>query len=173
MTNYLEILRLNSLGISKSAIAESLGCSRTTVITTISRAEELDMRYPFSDDVTNTTLKNTLFPSSTPVVQYEMPDYDLVYKEMQRPGVTLNLLWIEYCERCAANGKLSYKSTQFNKYYRDYLHKRNATMHIEHKPGEIMQVDWAGDTASLTNTVDGSSIPIYIFVATLAYSGYS
>ena len=52
MTNYLEILRLNSLGISKSAIAESLGCSRTTVITTISRAEELDMRYPFSDDVT-------------------------------------------------------------------------------------------------------------------------
>ena len=30
MTNYLEILRLNSLGISKSAIAESLGCSRTT-----------------------------------------------------------------------------------------------------------------------------------------------
>ena len=30
MTNYLEILRLNSLGISKSAIAESLGRSRTT-----------------------------------------------------------------------------------------------------------------------------------------------
>ena len=27
MTNYLEILRLNSLGISKSAIAESLDCN--------------------------------------------------------------------------------------------------------------------------------------------------
>ena len=46
MTNYLEILRLNSLGISKSVIAESLGYSRTTVITTINRAEELNLHYP-------------------------------------------------------------------------------------------------------------------------------
>ena len=173
MTNYLEILRLKSLGISKSVIAESLGYSRTTVVNTINRAEELGLHYPFSDEVTNTTLKNKFFPGSTSTVQYEMPNYELVYKEMQRPGVTLNLLWIEYCERCATNGKRPYKSTQFNKYYHDYLNKRNATMHIEHKPGEIMQVDWAGDTATLVNTDDGSSIPVYIFVATLAYSGYS
>lgn len=33
-------------------------------------------------------------------------------------------------------------STQFNKYYNDFLVKKNATMHLNHKPGEIMQVDW-------------------------------
>ena len=32
-------------------------------------------------------------------------------------------------------------SMGFNKYYTDYLAKANATMHLNHKPGEIMQVD--------------------------------
>ena len=29
-----------------------------------------------------------------------MPDYASVHKELQRSGVTLNLLWLEYCDRC-------------------------------------------------------------------------
>jgi len=43
--------------------------------------------------------------------------------------------------------------------------KTGATIHLDHKPGEVMQVDWAGDT--------GERIPVYIFVATLPFSGYS
>mgnify|MGYP000238759568 CR=1 FL=1 len=46
-------------------------------------------------------------------------------------------------------------------------------MHLNHKPGEIMQVDRAGDTASVTDTDTGEIIPAYVFVATLPYSGYS
>ena len=67
---------------------------------------------------------------------------------MMKDGVTLNLLWLEYCEQCFSAGETPYQSTQFNKYYNDYLAKSNATMHLKHKPGEIMQVDWAGDTAA-------------------------
>ena len=39
-------------------------------------------------------------------------------------------------------------------------------MHLNHKPGEIMQVDRAGDTASVTDTDTGEIIPAYVFVAT-------
>ena len=46
-------------------------------------------------------------------------------------------------------------------------------MHLNHKPGEIMQVDWAGDTATVTDTDTGEAISAYIFVATLPFSGYS
>lgn len=46
-------------------------------------------------------------------------------------------------------------------------------MHLNHKPGEIMQVDWAGDTASVIDTVTGEIIPVYLFVASLPYSGYA
>ena len=102
-----------------------------------------------------------------------MPDYEWVHREMQKNGVTLSLLWVEYCDQCRAAGEIPYQSTQFNKYYADYLTKVNATMHLNHKPGEVMQVDWAGDTAAVIDTDTGEIIPAYVFVATLPYSGYS
>ena len=94
-------------------------------------------------------------------------------EDMQKSGVTLSLLWVEYCERCRQNGELPYKSTQFNKYYADYVHKTKATMHLEHKPGENLQVDWAGQTAGITDTDTGERLPAYLFVAVLPYSGYA
>lgn len=83
-------------------------------------------------------LSERLFPSSTSKPVYKMPDYASVHKELQRSGVTLNLLWLEYCDQCRAAGEIPYQSTQFNKYYADYLVKVNATMHLNHKPGEVM-----------------------------------
>jgi hypothetical protein len=46
-------------------------------------------------------------------------------------------------------------------------------MHVEHKPGQRMEVDWAGDTASLKDTITGKPIPVYVFVAVLPCSGYA
>jgi len=46
MTKYREILRLWDQGISKSSIAKSCECSRNTVSSVISRAEEAKMRWP-------------------------------------------------------------------------------------------------------------------------------
>ncbi len=39
MTNYREILRLHSLGLNKTEIAASMGCSRNTAASVIRRAE--------------------------------------------------------------------------------------------------------------------------------------
>ena len=102
-----------------------------------------------------------------------MPDYEHVYKELQRDAVTLDLLWREYVEECHQNGELPYQSTQFNKYYNDFFAKKNATMHLNHKPGEIIQFDRAGYTARILDTDTGEAIKVYVFVATLPYSGYS
>jgi len=46
-------------------------------------------------------------------------------------------------------------------------------MHINHKPGELIEVDWAGQTAHIVDTDNGELIKAYIFVASLPYSGYS
>ncbi|MHB1407418.1 MAG: hypothetical protein ACYCV0_17735 [Desulfitobacteriaceae bacterium] len=63
--------------------------------------------------------------------------------------------------------------SQFCRYYRKYANTTKATMRIKRKPGEILEIDWAGDTASITNNVTGESIPVYIFVATLPCSQYT
>ena len=172
-TNYREILRLDSLGLNKTDIASAAQCARNTVSATLARAKACGLQWPLPEGISDKELEEKLFPSTPGKVVYKMPDYAHVHREMQRQGVTLTLLWLEYCDQCKAEGTVPYQSTQFNKYYSDYLNRINATMHLNHKPGEIMQVDWAGDTAAIVDSETGEIIPAYVFVATLPCSAYS
>ena len=149
MTNYREILRLNSLGYNNSEIADACDCSRTTVIATLRQADAVGIRYPLPDSMSDKDLLQALFPSAPAKAVYQMPDYEKAHRDYQAKRVTLNQLWIEYCEACQKSGVLPYQLTQFKKYYREYAVKNSATMHLNHKPGEVLQVDWAGDTASM------------------------
>ena len=172
MTNYREILRLDSIGLNKTEIAASCGCSRNTVASTLKRAAECELSWPLPADMSNQQLAGILYPSVTGKPEYRIPDYEYVYREMQRKGVTLNLLWLEYVEKCRLSGDVPYQSTQFNKYYGEYVDRHSVTMHLNHKPGEIMQVDWAGDTAEVIDNITGEILDVYVFVAVLPYSGY-
>lgn len=173
MTNYKEIIRLHGLGLNKTRIAESCGCAWSTVITALHKAEENGLSWNAVKNLSSEEVTRKLYPATSMGQRYSMPDYEWVHKEMQKSGVTLSLLWVEYCERCRQNGELPYKSTQFNKYYADYVHKTKATMHLEHKPSKNLQVDWAGQTAGITDTDTGERLPAYLFVAVLPYSGYA
>ena len=173
MTNYKEVLRLHGLGINNSQIAAALGCSRTTVIAVLKKAGEKGLTHPKAEKMSNRELGDVLFPSEKGKSVYKMPDYDYIHREMAKSGMTMQLLWFEYCEACTDSGEIPYQLTQFKKYYRDYIIQTKATMHINRRPGELLEVDWAGQTASITNTDTGDTIPAYIFVATLPYSGYS
>lgn len=173
MTSYKEILRLHSLGINNSRIASGCGCSRTTVINVLQRAKDQGLSWQTVAEMSDKELSQRLFPSESAKPEYKMPDYEYIHREMAKSGVTLTLLWLEYCDQCRESGQVPYKSTQFNKYYADYVKSTKATMHIHHKPGEIMEVDWAGQTARIIDTDTGEIIEVYVFVAALPYSGYA
>jgi len=172
MTNYREILRLKSLGLKHSQIAESMGISRQTAITVLRKASEIGLSWQQADELSAKELATLLFPPGSSKPNYQMPDYEYVHREMAKSGVTLNLLWFEYCDKCREVSEIPYQLTQFKKYYRDYVVSTKATMHLNRKPGEIMEVDWAGQTASIIDTDTGEIIDVYIFVAALPYSGY-
>ena len=53
MTNYREILRLDSMGLNKTEIAASCGCSRNTVANTLKRAAECGLSWPLPADMTD------------------------------------------------------------------------------------------------------------------------
>ena len=173
MTNYREILRLNSLGIFKQDIAKTLGCSRNTVANVIKLAEEKGIGRETAAVLSNNELSERLFPGNQSNPVYKIPDWEYIHREMAKSGVTLSLLWAEYCEQCRQSIEIPYKTTQFYKYYSEYVQKTKATMRLSHKPGEIMEVDWAGQTAIIRNTDTGEPIKAYIFVAVLPYSGYT
>ena len=173
MTDYREILRLQSLGFNNSQIAESMCVTRQTVITALQRATVLGLDWHTAEDMSDRDVAVKLLQSVVSKLSYKMPDFEYINREMSRPGVTLQLLWFEYCDKCRDSGEIAYQLTQFKQYYRDWSMKSNATMHINRKPGELLEVDWAGQTAAIVDTDTGTDIEAYIFVAALPYSGYS
>ena len=173
MIRYREILRLHSQGISKTAIARSCECSRNTVARMVQRAEEIGIVWPLDPDFSDAKLQKLLLPQSDLPPLRQVPDYEAIHKELAKSGVTLSLLWNEYCECCRLEKKIPFMYTQFCKYYREYALQTKATLHIDHKPGEKMEVDWAGQTAAIIDTDTGEIIPAYIFVAVLSASGYA
>lgn len=173
MTNYREILRLHNQGLSGRSIASTCECSRNTVALTLKRAREADISWPLPDGLSEADLIKLLFPERNLPSNRKKPDYEYVHKEMSKSGVTLSLLWNEYCEQCRQAQEMPLMYSQFCKHYRDYANVHKATMHINRKPGEQMEVDWAGQTAFLVDSDTGERIPAYIFVATLPSSQYA
>ena len=54
--------------------------------------------------------------------------------------------------------------------YKAYVAARNVTNHLDHKPGQVMEVDWSGPTMRLTDPFTGEVAKACPFVATLPYS---
>jgi len=173
MTKYREILRLHSQGISSRAIAASLECSRNTIRAALARAAEEGIAWPLPDQMTERVLKQALFGKPSPNQKFRMPDFEYIHQELARNGVTLTLLWREYFENCRLESSRPLMYSAFCRQYQEFAAKHKATMHIEHKPGERMEVDWAGDAASLKDNISGKPIPVYVFVAVLPCSGYA
>lgn len=46
-------------------------------------------------------------------------------------------------------------------------------MHINRKPGEQVEVDWAGDPATIIDPDTGEILKAYIFVGVMTYSQYA
>ncbi|MDP2172316.1 MAG: hypothetical protein Q8J62_00910 [Candidatus Cloacimonadaceae bacterium] len=161
MTQYRDILRLHKQGISGRGIAASLSCSRNTVSEVLQAAKALGIEWPLPDAVSDQELEEKLFPAEETESRRKMPDYDHIHKELGKSGVTLSLLWYEYSEGCRLSQTIPYQYTQFCKYYNDYTLKTKATMRIHHKPGEKLEVDWAGQHAVIQNNITGEPIRAY------------
>ena len=102
-----------------------------------------------------------------------MPDYAYIRKELLRNGVSKKLLWTEYMEDCRANGDEPLMYSQFCYHIQQDEQKHRATMHINRKPGEQVEVDWAGEPATVIDPDTDEIIKAYIFVGVMTYSQYA
>lgn len=171
MVDYREILRLHNLGYSQRVITSSVHSSRSTVKEVIDLANALKIEWPLDANVTNSDLELLLYPARAEKNSNRMPiDFPWIHRELAKKGVTMTLLWTEYCEQAYAAGKQPYMSTQFGDLYRKWARISKATMRISRKPGETFEVDWAGATVDIHDSVTGEITPAYLFVGVLSCS---
>lgn len=174
MVNYREILRLRSQDYSQHQIAASTHSSRNTIRDVFQLADAIGLKWPIDDTVTNEAIGKLLYPSrGTSSMVRKEPDYSYIHEELAKKGVNLTLLWTEYCATCHAEGSVPYMYTHFCDKYREWARVTKATMRIKHKPGELMEVDWAGATIPYYDSVNGQQYDAYLFVAVLPCSFYA
>ena len=150
MTNYREILRLLSLGISNRDIAKSVPCSRNTVASVSERAREAGLSWPLPPDLTDRELEKLLYPKLSAASEESdraKPDFEYMRRELQKNGVTKKLLWFEYLERCRQTGEKPLMYSHFC-----YLFQQDEMQH-DPDTGEILKA--------------------FVFIGVLSYSHYA
>ncbi|MGI6766432.1 MAG: IS21 family transposase [Lentihominibacter sp.] len=172
MTNYREILRLTAMGLSQRNIMQSINVAQKTVVKVQHRAREMNLSWPLDESLTNAELGKLMFPKESKQTFKKMPDFDYIRKELLRNGVNKKLLWTEYLEECRQSGEEPLMYSQFCYHIQQDEQKRHATMHIPRKPGEQIEVDWAGDPAHIIDPDTGEIIKAWLFVGVMSYSMY-
>ena len=174
MLQIRRILQLLEQGQSKRKISRSLQSSRHTIYDYVLKIELTGLSLSILSKLSDAKLAALFYSSNSnpqPDQRYEdlKARLDYFHKELSRPGVTKLRLWEEYRQEVADG----YGYSQFCEHLAMYTRKSAATMHFEHKPGERVQVDFAGKSLSYIDSSTGEIISCPVLVCVLPFSGYS
>lgn len=144
-----QILKLRFEEKSQRQITLSLKISRNTVSKVFKAADQTQLYWDKAQNQDDKSIHEILFPDSQFIPVLKKPDFDYVHKELLKSGVTLRGLWEEYVQECKEAHQLFYHRSYFFEMYQSYVKQNNLTMHINHKPGDKIMVDWDGKTLSV------------------------
>lgn len=167
-----DILRLNeTCQLSHRQIAKSCGVARSTVAEILRRATAAGVSWPLPVEVDDATLEARLYPETPPSTgtSRPVPEWATVHQELTRKGVTLALLWQEY-QAAHPDG---YQYSRFCDRYGVWLKTLDRCLRHEHRAGEKLFVDYAGQTMSVRERHTGALREAQIFVAVLGASNYT
>jgi transposase len=172
MRKIKEVLRLKwGQKLSNRQIAKSCSISHSSVSEYLLRAKGAGLSWPLPDDLDDAAIESLLFPDtqSKPRANRQMPPMEYLYRERQKKGVTLQLLWYEY----KSENPDGYQYSQFCKGYRQWVKKIDLSLRQEHRAGEKLFVDYAGQTVPIIDPLTGELREAQIFIATLGASNYT
>ncbi len=173
MRKIKEVLRLHSQGLAQRQIARSCSISQSTVSAYVKAAEATGIRFADVADWEDTRLASALLPA--PVApptsdRHLVPDFAAMRAELQRhKHLTLMLLWEEYRERHPDG----YGYSRFCELYQRWRGKQEVVLRQEHRAGEKVFVDYAGQTIPVQDSGTGEIQQAQLFVAVLGASSYT
>lgn len=169
MSKLREILRLKCVQrLSNRVAARSAGVSAGTVCQVMTRAKSLGLTWAAAETLTDDALETRIYgPRAKPGTQRPEPDLVHLHNELRRPGVTLELLHLEYL--AAHPDGLRYSA--FCERYRSWLARRcPPSMRQVHKAGDKLFTDYSGKRPRLVDPQTGETREVEMFVAVLGAS---
>ena len=172
------IIKHYALSMSGSEIARQAGFSKSGVndfLRAFKKCE--DLSYPLPAGITNYGIALKVY-GSVPGSggrneNIELPDYEDAAKLMAtRKNMTLMFLWNRYKKKCEEEGVRFYQYSQYCELYNKWCEENYETAHFDAVIAQKMEVDFAGQTFSMTDPLTGEIRNIVVFVAILPYSQY-
>lgn len=169
MIQIKQIIRLHAEGKSYREITNLLGQSRKAITKYVLLYQSTGLSYESIRQMSDEELSSLMEKQEKPntnrleILQSLIPEIE---HELKGVGVTKQILWSEY--------KIShpdgYNYTQFCLYYNRWVKASEVTMHFEHKAGDKMFVDFAGNKLKYVERTTGEVREVEVFVAILGAS---
>lgn len=173
MSKVRQIMKLYSQGIGKRKIAQRLCISKNTVKQYLEVLHRLERPWDELHRLTDHDLNQLLHPPQQHVVDERKKQlfdfFPEMEKQLRRRGMTVAHQFREFKTRYPG----AYGETAFYKYYNQWKKKVYPSMHIEHKVGDKMYVDFAGATLPYADEATGELKKSQVFVAILGWSQYA
>jgi len=170
MIKLRQVIRLYHQGKGSKSIASTTRLSRTTVKKYLRQYNRLGLDYEVFCLQSDQELSERFGAAHHPhqkkdkelALEKLLPD---LVKQLKKKGVSQELLYRQYKEQCPDGYSLSH----FKRFIRLYRSQMNPIMHLEHKAGDKMFIDFAGSKLSIEEEV-GEMKEIEVFVAILGCS---
>jgi len=174
MQKIRQVLLFLDRGFSQRSIERETGINRRTIAAYTKRFIESGFNFNelllFSNDELYSYLRADQPPEEQNDPRRQAFENQLSYfiKELEKTGVTRLLLWEEYIH----DHPDGFGYSRFCELLQEHIRTQGVTMHFEHEPGRMLQVDFAGDMLAYVDAESGEVIQCPVFVAVLPFSGY-
>lgn len=173
MSKVRQIIKLYSQGIGKKKIGLRLGMSKNTVKLYIEQYYKLKRTANELYALTDFDLNKLFHPPEEVFLNERLKHlyefFPVMEKQLRRRGMTVARQFKEFKKVHPE----SYGETSFYFHYNKWRKKVNPTMHIEHKVGDMIYVDFAGATLPYVDPDTGEIKKAQVFVAILGWSQYA
>ena len=161
---------MHSQGRSILSTASKSDTSRNTVKRYLKAFTSSGFTFTEVDALNDKELEDFFGKSKEPPPEGRMQSllrcFPHIDKELKRTGVNRHMLWEAYFKEFPSG----YRYSQFCHYYRQWKSRVNPVMHQEHKAGDKLYVDFAGEKLSITDKETGEITAVEVFVAILGAS---
>ena len=173
MRKIKEVLLLHALGLRQRQIARSCSIGQSTVSDYIQWADAAGLRWLDIADWDESRVLAALgpnVPTERARSRLPAPDFGSIHAELQQhKHLTLQLVWEEY----RTQHPEGYRYSRFCELYQRWRRNQEVVLRQEHRAGEKLFVDYAGDTIGVQDPTTGEIRQVQLFVAVLGASNYT
>lgn len=175
MTNFKQAILLKKRGVSNREIARQLKISRDTVNEKFAYIKDKGFGYDTLLKMDDPELEKLFHPGHSAVTDKRHEDFlsrlDYFREQLKLPHVTRYILWEEYI-KAFPDG---YRTSQFYHHLAQNLKVAKVTTVLadQYVPGQLLMIDFAGDTLPVVDPLTGEITEMQVFVATMPFSDYA